>query len=51
MSNVDFRGIKVFSKSRPDFVSSRRHFIHIHAAGAVGGFVLAKLLASGKAMA
>jgi hypothetical protein len=49
MSNVDFRGIKVFAKSRPDFVSSRRHFIH--AASAVGGFALAKLLAPAKAAA
>jgi len=47
MSNVDFRGIKVFAKSGPDFVSSRRHFIS--AASAVGGFALAKLLAPAKA--
>src|SRR3954465_9668459 len=49
MSNVDFRGITVFAKSRPDFVSSRRHFIS--AASAVGGFALAKVLAPGKAAA
>jgi hypothetical protein len=49
MSNVNFRGIKVFSKSRPDFVSSRRHFMY--AASAVGGFVLGKVLAPSKAVA
>src|SRR5882724_9676316 len=49
MSNVDFRGIKVFAKSGPDFVSSRRHFIF--AASAVGGFALAKVLAPAKAAA
>src|SRR5262245_16127783 len=49
MSNMDFRGIKVLQKSRPDFVSSRRHFIS--AVSTVGGFVLAKVLTSTKAAA
>ena len=49
MSNVDFRGIRIFSKSRPDVVSSRRHIIY--AASAVGGFVLSKVLAPAKAAA
>jgi len=49
MSNVDFHGIKVLSKSRPDFVSSRRHIIY--GVSAVGGFVLAKVLAPAKAVA
>lgn len=49
MSNLDFRGIKVFAKSRPDFVSSRRHFIS--AASAAGGLILAKVLAPSKAEA
>jgi len=47
MSHIETHGIKVCAKSRPDFISSRRHFIS--AASAVSGFALAKLLAPAKA--
>src|SRR3954468_22934767 len=49
MSPLDAGGIKVCTRSGPDFTSSRRHFLS--AASAIGGFALAKLLAPAKAAA